>query len=300
MAELRIGLIGLDTSHVTAFTNLLNDPGAPHHVGGGKVTVAFPGGSQDLPLSRDRVKGFTDELRDKHGVKIVDSPAAVAEQSDLVFIESVDGRVHRAQFEQIARFKKPTFIDKPFATTLEDAQAMCRLAQENKIPMMSCSSLRYGQNLVEALGGKREDILGCDVFGPMDEEPAMPGVLWYGCHTVEMIVTIMGAGCAEVQAYRNADGDLIRLTWRDGRLVCLRGMRNSHGKFGVTLHRKDDFKFVDVYGAAKPYYASLLEAILRSLPHGKSDIPQEEMLEAMRIMMAANKSRADGAVVRIA
>src|SRR5439155_1565158 len=35
-AELRIGLIGLDTSHVIAFTKLLNDPKSPQHVPGGK------------------------------------------------------------------------------------------------------------------------------------------------------------------------------------------------------------------------------------------------------------------------
>ena len=39
--DLKIGVIGMDTSHVTAFTKLLNDATAPDHVPGGKVVAAF-------------------------------------------------------------------------------------------------------------------------------------------------------------------------------------------------------------------------------------------------------------------
>src|SRR5512133_1211654 len=99
-SELKIGLIGLDTSHVVAFTQLLNDAKNEHHIPGGKVVIAFPGGSKDFELSWSRVGKFTDELRDKWGVKIVDSPEAVAQGCDLLFIESVDGRVHLDQFRR--------------------------------------------------------------------------------------------------------------------------------------------------------------------------------------------------------
>ena len=67
--ELRIGLVGLDTSHVEAFTRLLNEPGNPNHVGGGKVVAAFPGGSEDFELSRSRVAGFTRTLAEKFAVE---------------------------------------------------------------------------------------------------------------------------------------------------------------------------------------------------------------------------------------
>src|SRR5688572_25990880 len=70
-ADLRIGMIGLDTSHVTAFTELLNNPTNKNHVPGGKVTVAFKGGSPDVEASRTRVDGFTKTLQEKYQVKIV-------------------------------------------------------------------------------------------------------------------------------------------------------------------------------------------------------------------------------------
>ena len=64
-APLRVGLIGLDTSHVVAFTQLLNDPTHPDHVPGARVVAAFKGGSPDVEASATRVDGFTATLRDK-------------------------------------------------------------------------------------------------------------------------------------------------------------------------------------------------------------------------------------------
>ena len=76
---LRIGLIGLDTSHVIAFTELLNDPNHAHHVPGARIVAGFPGGSPDFHLSASRLEGYTNDLRDRFAVQIMDSPAAVAD-----------------------------------------------------------------------------------------------------------------------------------------------------------------------------------------------------------------------------
>src|SRR2546429_9000027 len=46
-ADLRIGIVGTDTSHVTAFTKMLNDAAAPDHVAGARVVAAYKGGSPD-------------------------------------------------------------------------------------------------------------------------------------------------------------------------------------------------------------------------------------------------------------
>ena len=51
MSELKIGMIGLDTSHVVAFTRILNDSNNEHFLTGGKVVIAYPGGSSDMELS---------------------------------------------------------------------------------------------------------------------------------------------------------------------------------------------------------------------------------------------------------
>src|SRR5262245_8444121 len=142
---LRIGIIGADTSHAVDFARLLNDQQDPHHIPGGEVVAVYPGGSRDMELSVSRVKEFTDRLRDGYGVKVVESQTEVGEQVDIVFIESVDGRVHLKQFKEVCRFRRPTFIDKPFAITSADAREMYRLAEQHGVTLMSNSALRYAE-----------------------------------------------------------------------------------------------------------------------------------------------------------
>jgi predicted dehydrogenase len=296
---LKIGMIGLDTSHAEVFTGMLNDPNSKAHVPGGRVVAAFPGGSPDMDISRNRVEGFTKTLREKYSVEMKDTPEAVAEAVDLVMILSVDGRVHRQQFERTVKLKKPTFIDKPFAVTVEDAESMLRTARAERVPLMSCSSVRYSENVVAALGGKREQVLGCDAHGPLSETPTQPGVFFYGVHTVDLIVSVLGHGCREVRAAHYNACDVAALSWPDGRVATARLMKEPHGNFGITLHRKGGAQFVDASAARRPAYASMLEAVLRSLPQGKGDVPEDEMLDTVRICAAINQARETGQAVKL-
>ena len=79
----------------------------------------------------------------------------------------------------------------------------------------------------------------------------------------------------------------------------MRLMKDGHGKYGCTLHRKGGAQFVDTTASKRPAYAGMLEAILRSLPQGKSDVPADEMLDTMRIIEAANSARESGRVTKV-
>ena len=82
--ELRLGLIGLDTSHVTAFTARFNDKKNPNHVPGGKVVAAYKGGSPDIESSASRIDGYTATLRDKYGIKIYDDIAEMPKPGQVI------------------------------------------------------------------------------------------------------------------------------------------------------------------------------------------------------------------------
>lgn len=299
-ASLRIGMIGLDTSHAPAFTHLLNDPEVEHHVPGGKVVIAYPGGSDDFELSRSRVAGFTDELRDKWGVRMVASPAEVAAESDLLFITSADGRVHLSQFKEVLPYGKPTYIDKPLAVRSDHAQEIFKLAREAGVTVMSSSSLRYMDGLTAALSSQKLQelgpIVGCDTFGPMALEPTQPGLYWYGIHQVEIVMRVMGVGCRAVQVNTNTNCDLVTATWHDGRVASMRGTRAAHGRFGLTVHHEKGFQHVDM-AAGRPGYAGLIEAVIKTVPSGRPDVPAEQTLELIRLIEAANESRESGSVV---
>ena len=62
-ADIRLGIIGTETSHVIVFTQMFNDPSRPDHVPGARVVAAFKGGSPDIDSSWSRVDKYAEELR---------------------------------------------------------------------------------------------------------------------------------------------------------------------------------------------------------------------------------------------
>ena len=103
---LRAGVIGLDTSHVLAFTEALNkgakNPEDEPKIAGVKMVAAYAQGSKDIESSTKRVPEYTEKVK-ALGVEIVDSIDELLKRVDVVFLESNDGRVHLEQGEAGAR-----------------------------------------------------------------------------------------------------------------------------------------------------------------------------------------------------
>lgn len=288
---IRVGIIGLDTSHVTAFTSVLNKPDASGDLAGVKVVAAFPGGSPDIPASHDRLEGFTHELRDKYGVEIVDSVEALLKKVDAVLLESVDGRPHLQQAKPVIAAKKPLFIDKPVAGSLADAIEIFRLAHENDVPCFSSSSLRFSPGIA---GMKHNpevgDVLGCDAYSPCALEPHHPDLFWYGIHGVEALFTIMGPGCATVTRVQTHNGELVTGVWRDGRIGTYRGLRSGKQDYGAMVFGSKANRPSGGYGGYEP----LLVEIARFFKSGKPPVSADETIEIMAFMEAADESKRQG------
>jgi predicted dehydrogenase len=165
---------------------------------------------------------------------------------------------------------------------------------------MSSSSLRYADQFAALCKAKRTTLLGFDAYGPMSIEPTQGGLFWYGIHTVEMIVTAMGPDAVEVRAYCNDNHDTATITFADGRVATLHGVRSAHGGFGGTFHEASGATPIDAYGSSKvPPYALMLQDVLANLPHGKSGIPEAETMAVIRIIDACNESRLSGKPVKV-
>jgi predicted dehydrogenase len=267
----RVGLIGLDTTHATAFTGILNDPNNPFHIPGARVVVAYPGGSSDMPISISRVGGFTDELRDNYGVQIVDAPESVAERSDLVFIIASDGRTHPGLLRSVASYGKPIFVDKPFAVSASDATEMFARASEAGIPIFASSAFRYADDLVNLLQSIRaagERVRTCSVFYCLQVQETQGRYFWYGIHASEMLLAVMGKGVCEVEASTNGDQDTINVWHEDGRQSRLIGSQ-SDGTFRVGIETDKRRLEVDLGPSNPSLAARVLAAALDVLTEGK-------------------------------
>lgn len=295
-ADLRIGLVGLDTSHVTAFTRALHDPGHKDHVPGARVVAVYKGGSPDIVASASRVDRFTAELLQEPGIKLYDSIAELARNVDAVMIESVDGRPHLAQFKEVLPSRKPVFIDKPVAGSLRDAIEIFRLAKEHGVPVFSSSSLRF--NTLAALADAQHgELHGAFTYGPAALEPTHPDLFWYGIHAVETLYTVMGRGCEIVTRVQTENTEVVTGVWRGGRVGTMRGHRDSKAGYGVTVFGSAGVSSPEL----RPSYGPLLREVVTFFRTGRPPVSPEETIELFAFMEAADESkRRGGAPVSLA
>jgi hypothetical protein len=287
-AQIKLGIVGADTSHVIAFTRILNDPKHPSHVPGARVVAAFKGGSRDVESSYTRVDKFTEELRTQYGIEIVPDIATLTSKVDGVLLESVDGRAHLPQFREIAKSGKPVFIDKPLASTLEDAREIARIAKESGVAWFSTSSLRYSE---VCLNWKSDKNLGVITWGPgPTEEHHYLDLSWYAIHPIEMLFTLMGPGCEEVTRTGGKDADVVTCRWKDGRTGTVRAIRPS-SDYGAIVYRQ---KEVLQSGKMRSDYAPMLKEIVRFFETKRPPVPNEETLEILAFMDAAQRSKESG------
>ena len=283
--ELRIGIIGLDTSHVLHFTKLINGGSLPEGAGC-RITAAYPQGSRDIESSVSRVPGYVQQLSDMN-VEIVESIDALLQRVDAVLLETNDGRPHLEQALPVLRARKPLFVDKPMAASVADVLAMLAAAKHYQTPVFSTSALRYGAGTLAVYGGSIGKVLGCDTFRPCGLEKTHPDLSWYGIHGVESLFTVMGPGCQTVARSSTAGSELAVGVWEGGRIGSYRGMRVGAQQYGGMAFGEEGNQAVGGYDGYEP----LVVDILKFFRGGDSPVSQQETIEVFAFIEAADESK---------
>lgn len=288
----RVGIIGLDTSHSTAFTKVLNDPAADPVFGGYKVVAAYPKGSNDIKSSVDRIPGYIEEVK-KLGVEIVNSIEELLAKTDVILLETNDGRLHLQQALPVFKAGKKVFIDKPVAASLKDTIAIFDAAKKYNVPVFSSSSLRYTQSAQDIAQGKTAiKVLGAETYSPCKLEQTHPDLFWYGVHGVELLYTVMGTGCKKVVRIQTNDTDVVVGTWDDNRIGTFRGLRAGKTDYGGTVFGDNKIVQLGSYEGYNPLLAKITEFFTT----GKPPVSAEETIELFAFMEAADESKRRGGV----
>ncbi|NMA64665.1 MAG: Gfo/Idh/MocA family oxidoreductase [Clostridiaceae bacterium] len=297
---MKLGIIGLDSSHAIAFCKALNNPEYEYYIPDHEVVAAYPGEiSYDFDMSYQRMIPFTEEIRDKYGVKIENSIEKVMDQVDAVFLEQVDARKRLQQFEIIASYGKPVFIDKPLALSSKEANSIIELAQKNNLPLLSTSSLRYIDCLTEALSDDSNgEINGADFLSPMPIKESQPGFFWYGNHATDMLFRTLGSECKSVKVIPSKNTDIIVGEWKDNRIGVIRGSRNYIDSYMGVIHRNQPV-IINPSKDKRFMYDCLLEQIIKMFDTKVMPISFEEMFKVVSFIEAANKSAETGKEVRL-
>ncbi|PQO33820.1 Gfo/Idh/MocA family protein [Blastopirellula marina] len=293
---LRIGLIGLDSSHAIAFTKTINAETPRPELADAKVVAAFAGGSPDISASRDRIEGYTKQISEM-GIEVVPSIDALLKKVDAVIMNSVDGRVHLEQVKPVLEAGIPVFVDKPVTASMKDAQALYALSKSTGTPCFSASTLRFCSEVIELeKENKAGNIVGCVAYSPCKLDESHPDLFWYGIHGVETLFTVMGPGCVSVQRTKTEGADIVTGVWKDGRVGTFRGIRDGAAGYGVMVFGKKDIELVKIRAS----YDILVSEIVKFFRTGKPPVSPEETLEIVAFMTAADVSRdSDGKSVTL-
>lgn len=286
---IKLGIIGLDTSHSPAFIKHINNDNPKPEFQGFKVVAAYPYGSRAIQSSLDRIPGYIEEAK-ANGVKITSSIAELLDQVDCVFLETNDGNLHLEQAIEVIKAGKTVFIDKPIGANLAQSIAIYELAKQYNVPVFSSSALRFVPQNQALRAGEMGKILGADCYSPAVNEPSHADFYWYGIHGVETLFTIMGAGCQTVACTTTPGADVAVGLWNDGRIGTFRGIRDGLHSFGGTAFCDKKIELAGGYDG----YERLLAAILVFFKTKKSPVPELETMEIYTFMEAANESKRQG------
>ena len=285
--DLRFGILGTDSSHAVEFTRILNDGKAADHVAGGRVVVAYRGGSPTLPFSRDRIEKFTSALKTTWSIPFVSSIRELCNGTDAILVLSVDTSARMRELKEVSACHKPIFVDKPLAGTLAQAQEVASFLDAQHIPWFSSSSLRYGHEQRPA------GVLGAETWGPGKYIEGFPlDLTYYGIHSIESLYSIMGPGVVQVAQTRSEDTGIITATWGDGRIGTVR-LIHPESVYGSLLFRAGGHAEVNT-NLLGPGYAPLLEQIVAFAKTGKAPVSEAETLEIFFVMDAARESLEHG------
>jgi hypothetical protein len=302
---IKVGMIGLDSYHAVAFTQLFHGPDAAGGLAGIRVVAAVPAGSPDIADNAENVARWTEQMK-AFGVEIVESIDALLPRVDAVLITSLDGRAHLEQARPVIAAGKKLFIDRPLAASLADAIEIFRLAREAGVPCFSCSQHRFSPGFI----GMRNHpevgrVLGCDVYGGCPTEPHHPDLFWHSIHGIETLYTIMGPGCRSVTRASTDQGELVTGVWSDGRIGAYRGIRQGAVKYSALVFGSDGIAPAGIYGYAAPIqgvvppgrymgYESVAVEIGQFFKSGQPPVSADETIELFAFMEAAEESKRQG------
>ena len=308
----RVGIICVDNYQSLAFTQLWHKPPVDNpDLLGLKVVAAWKGGSPDMQETLTDAERWVPRLTEL-GVRFEDTVDHVLKQVDAVILMTIDGRVHRSLSEQILKARKPLYIGRPMAASLDDVIAIFDLSEKYKTPVFSCSQHRFSPGFIgmrnhEEVG----NVIGCDVYGGSPVVEHHPGFFGHGVHSIETLYTIMRPGAVTVTRARTDDTELVTGVWKDGRIGTYRGIRKGAIKYSAIVFGDKGIAPAGQYGYAAPVkgivpkgrymgYEGVATEIAKFFKTRELPVTPDETIELWAFMEAAHEShRRSGVPVRI-
>lgn len=287
--EIRIGMVGLDTSHSIAFTKCLQAPDcAPEqHVPGARVVACMRfetpfQGKEGLDDRQKQLEGW--------GVRVTESFDEAVADCDAIALEVNDPAYHLEYFTKCADLGKPVFLDKPMADSTANARLIAQMAKDKGVRVFSSSSLRYVPALVQAIEAAGEPKY-VSTYGPLGKAPAGSSIVWYGVHAFEMLERAMGLGAKSVFARRDSVGVVAIVDYEEGK----RGVVElTEGAWSYGGSVRSEKKAVPFTADNALLYPLQLAEVIKFFAGAQPPVTLEDAVEVTAMLDAAERSVSSG------
>ncbi len=283
---IRLGLVGgAGAYHGRSFSALINGlaEGQTHPEGWPKYAPQVEGTRVVTVWDPDR--GAAEALARAFGIaRVVDRMEDAADGVDGVIVADDMTKRHHHRAKPFLRAGVPTFIDKPLAGDVDEAQELIGLAEQHGTPMMSASSLRYAKETEElrANPGALGNLLAATAVCKGE-------LIYYGIHPLELAVSILGTGAWAVHNVGREGKNVVQVDYRDGKSLVLIVYAGISYVFQLNLYGDKGWRQVVVTDSAA-FYANLLRKVAEMCRTKQPPIPYAETLEIIKILAGAPRS----------
>ncbi len=284
---IRIGMIGADSTHTEAWTQLVNPADSPLY---GRAQVVKLWG-EDAEQARAKAQEWQIP-------EVVETPADALEDVDLAMVVNRYGEDHPPHARLAIEAGLPTFVDKPFANEMEDVHSLVRLAAERDVPLMSCSALRYAGEVMElqermaGFGALNCAVVSGAAAGDFPDPRAMHP-FFYGIHATELLHTLLGSGAEAVTTRRTERCDIGLVHYADGRQGVVNLLHETPGLYHGAVYGAEGWGEADIVDGDR-FYTETLARVIQMAVSGETPFPIAWTVEVMAIMAALVRSAEEG------
>ena len=272
---MRIGLVGLDSSHAEHFLRHFN---AERRHRDHLVTAMWGPGTDAHRMA--------ELLALAPAVEMSSSLGALIGTVDAVIVGDRHGDLHAPHAIPCLAAGKPVFIDKPLAATLNDAVAIVDAAERTGVPLLSASALRWQDDTVRlkarlaTIGGPLE----VRVYGTWYPQSEYGGPIFYAIHTVELAQEVFGLAWTDL---RRATGPHPAVRCQCGRTSITLEFHpldaSGSSEFGVSI-AAPDVTFEHPISLPDAYMRPVVDRFAEMLRTGRSPMTRETLLAPLKMM----------------
>lgn len=299
MKMMKLGVLGVG-SH--GFAAMFRNPPKDYPKEVRVKTYALWDDDQELA---NAMKGKTYDI-------IFKDPVKLSRECDCLYIEHADYRKALELAWPGLEQGKPTFINRPLAGSIADAEEIIRLAKKYDAPVMSASELEFGPDVydMQAFVKEKGPVRAYEAYG------AEAHFTWHFPHVINYAHAALGGGIDSAWFTGNYEIDLRRhrvdkVPIGTSLIVLTYAPRGSEppiiGMCHIGTYPTENSYHVHVYTAGGDrnfvlkgnWDLNMFEKLNDFYSFRKIPRPYEAILEMHRALVAANVSRLNGCAVKL-